>query len=84
MFEFYRYMNAIFYITSGALILSNKIYGALFGILAIIINSIFHANPMIFGLPSKQQESWIILLKQFAVVGGALFLMTRGKLRTED
>ena len=84
LFEFYRYMNAILYITAGALILSNKIYGALFGIVAIFINSVFHANPLIFGDPIKQQQSWIILLKQFAVVGGALFLMTRGKLRSED
>ena len=74
----------MFYVTAGVLIIINKVEGGIVAILAIAVNSIFHANPLILGDPVEQKQSWTVLVKHLAIIGGALFVLTRGKLRTEN
>ena len=74
---------ACFFIGAGALVCASKIYGALLAIIVLGINMFYRANPWIHNDPSDQKEAWNLFVKTMAVIGGTLFMMTRGKLRGE-
>ena len=69
---------------AGGLILAEKVEGSIMAIILLILNAIFYSNPWVFYDQTEQRQSWILLLKHVAAVGGALFVMTRGILRRED
>jgi hypothetical protein len=50
----------------------------------IAYNIIYRANPWIFHAEPDQRDAWKLYIKSLGVIGGALFLMTRGKLRNDE
>lgn len=83
-FRLQRYLSACLFLVAGALIIAEKVYGSLLAVGLILYNCLYHANPWIFQDQLEQKDAWILFIKQLAVVGGAIFIMTRGKLRSEN
>ena len=83
LFDLQRYLVACFFIGAGALLLASKVYGSIFSVLVLSFNVLYRCNPWIFTDEADQKEAWVLFVKTLAVIGGSLFLMTRGKLRNE-
>jgi hypothetical protein len=60
------------------------VQGSVLAVLIVAFNIIYRANPWIFHDETDQREAWKLYIKSLGVIGGALFLMTRGKLRSEN
>ena len=44
---------------------------------------LYRSNPWIYDDPSDQKDAWLLFIKTVALLGGLMFVMTRGKLRNE-
>jgi hypothetical protein len=84
LFDFQRFTAACFFLGAGALVLANNIYGPILSIFLFLYNIIYRANPWIYNDQIDQKETWILFIKTLAIIGGALFMMTKGRLRSDE
>ena len=51
--------------------------------LTLTYYAVIHVNPFVKDDQSSQQQSWVLMMKHLAAIGGVMLVMTRGKINKE-
>ena len=68
------------FICSGGMIVAERQMGPILAFILIIANGLISANPFPRRDGFDKASTWTLLVKTIACLGGAMLLMTRGKI----
>eukprot|EP00347_Sterkiella_histriomuscorum_P019582 403341080 len=82
-FDLQRLLTALLLIISAGLMMAENSNGSILGVLTISYYALIHVQPWIKDDQSSLQQSWLLIMKHLAAIGGVLMIMTRGKCQRE-
>jgi hypothetical protein len=79
-FTIFVYVKSCLFICSGGMIVAERQMGPVLAFIMIIANGLISANPFPRRDGFDKASTWTLLVKTIACLGGAMLLVTRGKI----
>jgi len=79
-FTIFLYVKSCLFICGGGLIVAENQMGTIIAFVMMIANGLISANPFLRRDDFDIFSTWTLLFKTIACLGGAMLLITRGKI----